>query len=309
LTHSPQVTRSIGFKLTTAVRRPEDSDESFQPYVDVNTKLLIDGSPAPRGDSFFFDLALVLSTGAEDADAVYPFTCSCGVPGCVSINEGGQISVDGEHVVWELPGDPFGGAFTAGLEPTLEPVRLVFQKVQYETALEEATCQLETISRETGLAVNIWPGSGGPPTGRDGQALPLREQLALDRQCRLDWDEDQRWRMQVWGDLLGHDLLVELPNGYIASIPVEMLGDALAGGEGTYQLDEEQLQNLEEHIAPTLHGGADNIIKAARSFSWPALSEYLFRDHTSRPGVDNVEYRTMKDWPAATLSVRTSRWS
>ena len=209
---------SFEFKPLT---QPTDPNEEY-PFVRVATDLIVDGASAT---SHFFNLGLVLAMGATPLEDAYIFTCSCGEPGCAGIFESGAIEVSEDLVTWVLPREPFASSLRADLVPVQGPLRIEFARQAYEEALEQATLELETLSRETGFPVDIWPGSLGPECPEGGPRT-LREELAVQREHLLDWEERMKWREETYGELLSFDLLLTLPNGFIYSIPYENLADA-----------------------------------------------------------------------------------
>ena len=293
---------SIGFQLTPIPRTAADEADGYR-FVRVCADLLIDGTPAIERSGYFFDLGFILAMGATAIDDTYPFTCSCGVPGCVDLNEGGQIEVTDTSVVWEFPAEPFARRLRQDLiSGTDTPVRVEFERKQYEEALEAVTLELEKISNDMGFAVDIWPGSLGPECP-GGKPRTLREELATQRERILDAEDHYEWRTETYGELLGQELVLTMPNWFVYSIPYENLADA-AVSDG-YGLDDEAITRIEDDIAPRLHAGFDSVVAVARAIPWSHLVKQLFVDRSSPKGVPNEPYERMTEWPEVVF--RTQR--
>jgi hypothetical protein len=235
----------------------------------------------------------------------YLFTCSCGNPGCAGLHESGAIEVNDDRVTWVLPREPVARALPADLVPETGPVRLEFDRPAYEQAMEQATLDLERISRETGLPVDIWTGHLGPECP-NGVPRSLREELAFQREHIIDWEEQQKWREATFGDLLYMELVLTLPNGFRYSIPYENLADA-AVSDG-YDWVENAQDLLDNEIAPRLHEGFDSVVAVAREISWPQLVTWnLFNDDRNPKHVTAEAYKSLTEWPDVTFSMRDNR--
>jgi hypothetical protein len=296
------MTHAISFEVS-ALPRTSDDDTNGYEYVRVNTELLIDGAPALRSRGYFFDLGAILAMRDTPDEDAYPFTCSCGNPGCADIHRPCQIVVSDATVVWDLPRSLFSDRFRADLVPLEGPVRLEFDRAQYLNALETVTLELEALALAAGRQVDIWPGSLGPdsPTGKPAS---LREQLAVYRERALDAIAEQEWRIETWGELLQRDLVLTMPNGFVFWLPFDDLSCAAVGAE-YWDLEEKHIQRIENEIVPKLREGLDAAIDILKAIPWPELREYLL--HDNRHPVDDRQraYDNLTDWPEVSFSVRT----
>lgn len=291
---------SLSFKLESLpVPAPTDTDASSYPFVRVRAEPLINGEPVTR---IFFDLGLILAMGATSLDEAYPFTCSCGVPGCDGIYEPGSIEVTEDLVAWVLPREPFARSIRHDLVPATGLVRLEFDRNTYEQVVEATIRQLENISRDLGAPLDIWPGSMGPECP-NGQPRTLREELAAQRESNLDYEARMQWREETFGELLSRDLVLTMPNGFVYSIPYENLADA-AVSDG-YDWVENAQEKLDDEVAPRLHEGFESVVAVARAISWQQLvSWHLFKDEANPNNLTAEVYDAMTEWPDVTFSTR-----
>lgn len=250
----------------------------------------------------------MLAYGARPAPAVYPFTCSCGVPGCAGFHREAVFEVRGDEMVWLLPEDPFRTALRADLRESDTPLELRFARAQYEAALETVTCQLETIAKRAGGPVTLEPSDDdGELSARRAPPLSVRKQIQADRKRHLANDERLAWRQRVWGELLAEELLLTMPNGFVYSLPLENLGDAFVDQAGFFY--KKRLRYLEREIAPALARGLDAVIAAVKTLDWPWLEIQLFRHKSSPEGLDSTAYAGLSAWPEVQFSRGKVTWS
>lgn len=264
--------------------------------------MLVDGKEFVGRRVFFLDLGLVLALGAVSIDDVYPFTCSCGAPGCVGLFEGTRLTADSTRVIWALPREPFTELVPEGFVTEEGPVVLEFERTQYEAELERITQAIEEISRVSGKPASIGPGSADMLDERDMH--PLREKLAERRERIMDNEVFYAWREQTWGDLLGHDLVIALPNGFAYNIPFENLADVIAGADGI-TLDRDQMALIERDIAPEFRKGLDRIAELALTIDWPTLVEHLFWEESPSSSCTQEPYSKQAGWPDVVFTQRT----
>lgn len=291
---------TIGFAL-----EPQERDSSDR--VPVAATLLVDGVPAMKSPGGYFDLGVVLAYGARPAPAVYPFTCSCGVPGCAGFHREAVFEARGDEMVWLLPDDPFRTALRADLTDSSAPLELRFARAQYEAALETVTCELEAIAKRAAAPVTLDLSNDEADTswyGRRAAPLSVRKQIQADRKRRLADDERQAWRERVWGKLLDEELIITMPNGFIYSLPLENLGDALVDQAGVS--NKKRLGHLEREIVPSLARGLDAVIAAVKTLSWPWLEIQLFRHASCPKDLDDTAYAGMSAWPDVQFSMGKS---
>jgi len=259
---------------------------------------------APGG---YFDLGVVLAYGARPAPAVYPFTCSCGVPGCAGFHREAVLEVRGAEMVWVLPEDPFRTALRADLTEGGGQLEWRFARAQYEAALETATCELEAIAKRAGAPVTLdLSDDDVDMPRRRAPTLSVRKQILADRKRRLANDERVAWRERVWGSLLEEELLLTMPNGFVYSLPLENLGDALVDQAGFVY--KKRLRYLEREIAPALAQGLDAVIAAVKTLDWPWLEIQLFRHENSPEGLDSTAYAGLSAWPEVRFSMGKAAW-
>jgi hypothetical protein len=297
------MTHSISFEVLPIPRTPGDEQDGYE-YLAVEAALLIDGTRALRSSGYFFDLGTILAMRDTPDEDAYPFTCSCGVPGCVDIHQASHITVSETTVEWELPPHTaYMLDFREDLVPDDGPVRLVFDRVQYLDALDAVTLELEALALAAGREVDIWPGSTGPDSP-SGKPIPVREQLAAYRQRALDAIAEQEWRVETWGELLQQDLVLTMPNGFVFWLPFDDLSCAAVGAQ-YWDLEEKHIQRIENEIVPKLRESLDAAINILKSIPWPELREYLF--HDNRHPVDDRQhaYDNLTDWPEVSFSGRT----
>ncbi|MBC8738586.1 hypothetical protein F6X40_17650 [Paraburkholderia sp. UCT31] len=283
----------------------ESPADAFAPgTIDV----LVDGlSLLRQPDGYVFDAATVLALRATPSPNFFPFTCGCGVPGCIGIHTPAVMVVESDTVTWTFPEKPFRETLAAEAFGSEGPLQLRFDRALYVAALDNLQGHLEEVRRARGRNMNIWPGY----PDEDLVTAPLQQVLAKQRKRHLDWDAREAWRERVWGDALGTDLVIAFESGNQYSIPLENLADSVA----SHRLSQDRYARrwatarkhtefIESRLAPTLRSGLEAVVREARSVPWEILVEDVFSDGRQQQREKDVVAEG-KTWPEASFRLRT----
>ncbi|WP_243546879.1 hypothetical protein [Pseudodesulfovibrio tunisiensis] len=142
-----------------------DEQNTDDAYIDFN--LTVDGQYPHELDAYVdpVDLAVSAAMGGE----LFIFTCSCGNPACVGIDEGVLVSHTADAVHWKLR-NPVSWPPDEPLPDWAQTVELAFDRNEYRTAVSRALAQAKAL-------VSHWRSSGKLWVGPD---LTVKDLLALE---------------------------------------------------------------------------------------------------------------------------------
>lgn len=153
-------------ELILTVQLSLDAENHEDAYIDFI--LSVDGQYLHEDGGAYIDpAALVASAGAPGEH--YIFTCNCGNPACLGIDEGVTVTHTATEVQWKLR-QPIAWPAEESLPDWTQDVTMVFDKESYVEAVDRALLHAKTLARG-------WSGEGmlwlGP-------ALSFEELLALE---------------------------------------------------------------------------------------------------------------------------------
>lgn len=291
---------SFDLTVTEAVHEDEFQEKPVpRPYLSVEAWPVVGGHRVIEGrTSYVFDTVMLLSHGTEPSD-FDPFTCSCGVAGCVGIHENVQLEADADEVRWVFPEEPFRKELNPALAADGVALVLRFDRLQYEAALADLEKRILGLAEQRTLPVVV------PPDSHPNLDEPFGEKLAAQREHTARWIADARHRKVIFNKLLDTDIAVTFPFGAHYEIAVSRLAWEMADNiTGDDYEDRDRV--LEEEVLPVLHGGDEAILAAVRALSWEQVSTFIWWDRSAGGEYVPLENRAdMPDqWANAQLVVR-----
>lgn len=152
------------FMLT--VQLSLDGENHEDAYIDFI--LSVDGQYLHEDGGAYIDpVALVMSAGM--AGEHYIFTCNCGNPACLGIDEGVHVSHTATEIQWRLR-QPIAWPAEDELPEWTQDVTVVFDKENYVEAVQRALLHAKTLAKG-------WNGDGPLWVGPD---LSYDELMALE---------------------------------------------------------------------------------------------------------------------------------
>ena len=233
-------------------------------------KAYINGQPLlPR---YVFDAFEVLAQGTDSGN-LHLFTCGCGEPGCIGVDEECYLGKTGRLVCWRFPRDPFEKPLTDLWPDTENPLELRFSETQYKAALAQLERQLLEIEAQSSKPFAIAP-DAFPST------VPMAERLSSRRQQKREDTEMLAERVATFGALLSEDVRAALPGGLAIRVPAWTV--ALAAAHlmtpadvsptlRTLLIDEV----LANELVPKMLTDRNMVIKTAKTIGLDILSEWM----------------------------------
>lgn len=142
---------TIALSVTLSVDRENTNDA----YLDFN--LTVDDEYIHPPESYIDPAKLAEST--LHSGELYIFTCSCGDPACLGIDEGIVVSHDSDTVQWMVR-NPVSWNPEEALPDWAHDVELVFERVEYIAAVKGALEQAKALVRHWNGPGKLWVGPG-----------------------------------------------------------------------------------------------------------------------------------------------------
>lgn len=142
-------------KIVLSVTLSVDRENTDDAYLDFN--LTVDDEYIHPLESYVHPVDLVNS--ATHGGEMFIFTCSCGDPACLGIDEGIQVSHSSDTVRWRVR-DPIAWNPEEALPDWTQDVELVFDKGEYVSAVKIALDQAKALVRHWNGPGSLWVGPG-----------------------------------------------------------------------------------------------------------------------------------------------------
>ncbi|WP_147821090.1 hypothetical protein [Salidesulfovibrio onnuriiensis] len=142
-------------KIVLSVTLSVDRENTDDAYLDFN--LTVDEEYIHPPESYVNPVDLVNS--ATLGGELYIFTCSCGDPGCLGIDEGIQVSHGNGVVRWKVR-NPIAWNPEEALPEWTHDVEFVFDRDEYVSAVKVALEQAKALVRHWNGPGALWVGPG-----------------------------------------------------------------------------------------------------------------------------------------------------
>lgn len=156
-------------KFVLSVTLSVDRENTDDAYLDFN--LTIDDEYIHPPESYIHPLDLV--TSVTHGGELYIFTCSCGDPSCLGIDEGIIVSHNSDTIRWKVR-NPIAWNPEEPLPDWTHDVEFAFDKVEYASAVKVALEQAKALVRYWNAPGSLWVGPG---------------EMAVDQLLELDIQE------------------------------------------------------------------------------------------------------------------------
>lgn len=156
--------------MTLSVTLSVDRENTDDAYLDFN--LTIDNEYIHPPESYVHPVDLVSS--ASHGGELFIFTCSCGDPSCLGIDEAVIVSHTTDTIRWRVR-NPVGWSPEEPLPDWTQDVEFVFDKAEYVSAIKVALEQAKALLRHWNGPGTVWVGPG---------------ELSIDQFMDLDVPED-----------------------------------------------------------------------------------------------------------------------
>lgn len=141
-------------KLAITVTLSLEEENLEDAYLDF--LLTVDGKYLHDSQNHWVD-PMDLAASATSSGEYFIFTCNCGDPGCVGIDEGVLVSHDGSGVTWKLR-TPLGWPPEDELPDWTHEVEYTFSLEEYVQAVEGALRQAKSLVRHWRSPGRLWVG-------------------------------------------------------------------------------------------------------------------------------------------------------
>lgn len=142
-------------KFVLSVTLSVDRENMDDAYLDFN--LTIDDEYIHPPESYIHPVELVNS--ACHGGEMFIFTCSCGDPACLGIDEAVRVSHNADTVRWVVR-NPVGWNPEEALPDWTHDVEFAFDKAEYVSAVKVALEQAKALVRHWNGPGTLWVGPG-----------------------------------------------------------------------------------------------------------------------------------------------------